>query len=161
MSPQGKAAIIRAIQDHDKDAHVFMCGDGGNDVGALKQVSSSMSRVEIGIMMLLWSVWFVAVLVLFTFSGLYHDHVRLLITTLLLLLILYILLYYYLLLLQANVGLALLAGHANANTTEDIAAPAAAKDNAGLLKDAPSTGTTTTTTPPSTNYIHYYCYYSY
>ena len=65
MSPQGKAAIIRAIQDHDKDAHVFMCGDGGNDVGALKQVSSSMSRVEIGIMMLLWSVWFVAVLVCF------------------------------------------------------------------------------------------------
>ena len=38
MSPQGKANIIRAIQDNNKDSHVFMCGDGGNDVGALKQV---------------------------------------------------------------------------------------------------------------------------
>lgn len=38
MSPQGKANIIRSIQDADKDFHVFMCGDGGNDVGALKQV---------------------------------------------------------------------------------------------------------------------------
>jgi len=34
----GKASIIRAIQEIDKDYHVFMCGDGGNDVGALKQV---------------------------------------------------------------------------------------------------------------------------
>jgi hypothetical protein len=38
MSPQGKANIIKSIQDTDKDFHVFMCGDGGNDVGALKQV---------------------------------------------------------------------------------------------------------------------------
>ena len=58
MSPQGKAAIIRAIQDHDKDAHVFMCGDGGNDVGALKQVGGSISSIENSVvMMLLWSVW--------------------------------------------------------------------------------------------------------
>jgi P-type E1-E2 ATPase len=38
MSPQGKANIIKSIQDTDKDFNVFMCGDGGNDVGALKQV---------------------------------------------------------------------------------------------------------------------------
>jgi cation-transporting ATPase 13A1 len=41
MSPQGKANIIKSIQDTDKDFHVFMCGDGGNDVGALKQVRNN------------------------------------------------------------------------------------------------------------------------
>jgi cation-transporting ATPase 13A1 len=37
MSPHGKAAIIRAIQKADGEHNVLMCGDGGNDVGALKQ----------------------------------------------------------------------------------------------------------------------------
>lgn len=43
MSPQGKATVIRNLQEKDKDkgtqlaTHVLMCGDGGNDVGALKQ----------------------------------------------------------------------------------------------------------------------------
>ena len=36
MSPQGKARIIRSMQQlHGHQ--VLMCGDGGNDVGALKQ----------------------------------------------------------------------------------------------------------------------------
>jgi hypothetical protein len=66
MSPQGKASVIRALQKgtpapdegaagkpklaskqtlkssssslRDNDVFVLMCGDGGNDVGALKQV---------------------------------------------------------------------------------------------------------------------------
>lgn len=39
MSPQGKRYIISALQKIGKSvgAHVLMCGDGGNDVGALKQ----------------------------------------------------------------------------------------------------------------------------
>ena len=41
MSPQGKASIIRSIQEVNKDFHVFMCGDGGTDVGALKQVHAN------------------------------------------------------------------------------------------------------------------------
>lgn len=36
MSPQGKAQVIRSMQTLN-ERNVLMCGDGGNDVGALKQ----------------------------------------------------------------------------------------------------------------------------
>jgi len=45
MSPQGKAKVIRSMQDH-QDACVFMCGDGGNDVGALKQANVGLALLS-------------------------------------------------------------------------------------------------------------------
>jgi len=42
MSPQGKAMIIRMIQEH-RGEQVLMCGDGGNDVGALKQADCGIA----------------------------------------------------------------------------------------------------------------------
>lgn len=42
MSPQGKAKVIRSMQEH-QGAQIFMCGDGGNDVGALKQADVGLA----------------------------------------------------------------------------------------------------------------------
>lgn len=41
MTPQGKAKIIEELQK--QQSHVLMCGDGGNDVGALKQADAGLA----------------------------------------------------------------------------------------------------------------------
>eukprot|EP00929_Paragymnodinium_shiwhaense_P063107 TRINITY_DN31547_c1_g1_i1.p1 TRINITY_DN31547_c1_g1~~TRINITY_DN31547_c1_g1_i1.p1 ORF type:complete len:1007 (+),score=309.22 TRINITY_DN31547_c1_g1_i1:2185-5205(+) len=41
MAPQGKADVIRHLQK--LDAKVLMCGDGGNDMGALKQADVGLA----------------------------------------------------------------------------------------------------------------------
>jgi len=41
MSPNGKAKVIRILQEHD--GVVLMCGDGGNDAGALKQAEVGLA----------------------------------------------------------------------------------------------------------------------
>ena len=41
MSPEGKEAVLRAMRDNGKKT--LMCGDGGNDVGALKSADVGVS----------------------------------------------------------------------------------------------------------------------
>jgi cation-transporting ATPase 13A1 len=45
MSPQGKAQVIRSLQKH-RGLQVLMCGDGGNDVGALKQANVGLALLS-------------------------------------------------------------------------------------------------------------------
>jgi len=44
MTPNGKAKVIRALQKIG--AFVLMCGDGGNDVGALKQADAGLALLS-------------------------------------------------------------------------------------------------------------------
>ena len=45
MSPDGKTMVIREMQER-MGHHVFMCGDGGNDVGALKQADVGLALLS-------------------------------------------------------------------------------------------------------------------
>jgi len=45
-SPQGKAKVIRSLQAASHHNFVLMCGDGGNDVGALKQADVGVALLS-------------------------------------------------------------------------------------------------------------------
>ena len=45
MSPPGKARVIRSLQER-QNAYVLMCGDGSNDVGALKQADVGLALLS-------------------------------------------------------------------------------------------------------------------